>query len=74
MLRLGDALLDEEEHKTGRDEGHGEDHADRHDHVRGGSDSAGDDKVSKLISFCYVAVASNMTWDSYTLRRKNEPH
>lgn len=27
-------LLDEEEDEAGRDEGHGEDHADRHHHVR----------------------------------------
>lgn len=33
MLGLADPLLDEEEHKAGWDEGHGEDHADGDQHV-----------------------------------------
>ena len=28
-----DSLLDEEDHEAGRDEGHGEDHTDGHQHV-----------------------------------------
>lgn len=36
MLGFAHPLLDEEEDKAGRDEGHGEDNADGHHHVSGG--------------------------------------
>lgn len=38
VLGCTDALLDEEDHKASRDEGHGKDHADGHQHVHGGGD------------------------------------
>ena len=33
VFAVGHSLLDQEEHEAGRHEGHGKDHADRHNHV-----------------------------------------
>ncbi len=43
-----DALLDEEEDEAGRDEGHGEDHADRHHHIRRSRRPARDENSDHL--------------------------
>lgn len=46
VFGFADALLDQEEDKTGRDEGHGEDHADGHHNI-GGAGRPGDEDTNR---------------------------
>ena len=61
MLAVGHPLLDQEEHEAGRHEGHGEDHADGHNHVHSAVVTAGSRKKHMHSEFAAAAINADGT-------------